>query len=163
MAHTKAKGTTKLGRDSASKRLGVKIFGGSPIKCGQIIVRQRGTKFLPGEGVKRGADDTLYAIRDGIVLFRQTRRKSFNGNKKIKQVVSVIENEKSNIKNQSDKLKLKKNESESKTEIMAKEKLNINEEKEVQETKPEREAIREQEPPKIPARRNAKKESKSKK
>jgi large subunit ribosomal protein L27 len=163
MAHTKAKGTTKLGRDSASKRLGVKIFGGSKVKCGQIIIRQRGTKFLPGEGVKIGRDDTLYAVSDGIVLFRQTRRKSFNGNKKIKQVVSVIENEKLNIKNQNDKSKLKKNESESKTEIMAKEKLNINEEKEVQQAKPEKEMIREQELPKIPARRDVKKESKSKK
>lgn len=90
MAHTKAKGTTKLGRDSASQRLGVKIFGGSPIKCGQIIIRQRGTKYLPGEGVKRGNDDTLYAVKDGVVKFVETRYTNFTGNKQIKQVVKVI-------------------------------------------------------------------------
>jgi len=89
MAHTKAKGTTKLGRDSESKRLGVKIYGGSPIKCGQIIIRQRGTQYTPGEGVRRGGDDTLYAIRDGVVLFKAIRYANFNGNKKVKQRVSV--------------------------------------------------------------------------
>lgn len=91
MAHTKAKGTTKLGRDSESKRLGVKIFGGSPIKCGQIIIRQRGTKYLSGEGVKRGNDDTLYAVRDGVVKFVQTRYTNFTGNKQVKQKVTVVD------------------------------------------------------------------------
>lgn len=91
MAHTKAKGTTKLGRDSQSQRLGVKIFGGSAIRCGQIIIRQRGTKYLPGDGVKRGNDDTLYALRDGVVKFVQTRYTNFTGNKQIKQVVTVID------------------------------------------------------------------------
>ncbi|OQA53440.1 MAG: 50S ribosomal protein L27 [candidate division WS2 bacterium ADurb.Bin280] len=90
MAHTKAKGTTKLGRDSQSKRLGVKIYGGSPIRCGQIIIRQRGTKYLPGDGVKRGNDDTLYAVRDGVVKFIRTRYTNFTGNKQMKQRVSVI-------------------------------------------------------------------------
>lgn len=89
MAHTKAKGTTKLGRDSESKRLGVKIYGGSPIRCGQIIIRQRGTKYMPGDGVKRGNDDTLYAICDGVVKFTKTRYTNFTGNKQIKQIVSV--------------------------------------------------------------------------
>lgn len=108
MAHTKAKGTTKLGRDSESKRLGVKIFGGSPIRCGQVIIRQRGTKYLPGEGVKRGGDDTLYAIKDGVVKFVQTRYTNFTGNKKIKQVVCVAEKEEKVQKK--DKLKQKKDE-----------------------------------------------------
>ena len=91
MAHTKAKGTTKLGRDSQSQRLGVKIFGGSAVKCGQIIIRQRGTKYMPGEGVRRGSDDTLYAIKDGVVKFVQTKYTNFTGNKQIKQRVTVID------------------------------------------------------------------------
>ncbi len=94
MAHTKAKGTTKLGRDSESKRLGVKIFGGSPVKCGQIIIRQRGTKYLPGENVKRGNDDTLYATCDGTVIFKKMNYRRFNGNSKRKQIVSVKESKK---------------------------------------------------------------------
>lgn len=94
MAHTKAKGTTKLGRDSESKRLGVKIFGGSPVKCGQIIIRQRGTKYLPGENVKRGNDDTLYATCDGTVVFKKMNYRRFNGNSKKKQIVSVKESKK---------------------------------------------------------------------
>ncbi len=98
MAHTKAKGTTKLGRDSESKRLGVKIFGGSPIKCGQIIIRQRGTKFMPGENVKRGGDDTLFATCDGTVVFKKTNYKNFNGNNTKKQVVSVKPSEKNDGK-----------------------------------------------------------------
>jgi large subunit ribosomal protein L27 len=89
MAHTKAKGTTKLGRDSESKRLGVKIYGGSPIKCGQIIIRQRGTSYLNGEGVGRGGDDTLYAVHDGVVVFKKVRYTNFTGNAKTKQIVSV--------------------------------------------------------------------------
>ena len=91
MAHTKAKGTTKLGRDSESKRLGVKIYGGSAIKCGQIIIRQRGTAFYAGEGVKTGKDDTLYAVKDGVVVFKKIRYANFNGNSKLKQRVSVEE------------------------------------------------------------------------
>ena len=91
MAHTKAKGTTKLGRDSESQRLGVKIYGGSPIKCGQIIIRQRGTAYFAGDGVKTGKDDTLYAVRDGVVLFKKVRYANFNGNKHLKQRVSVVD------------------------------------------------------------------------
>lgn len=98
MAHTKAKGTTKLGRDSESKRLGVKIFGGSAVKCGQIIIRQRGTKYMPGEGVRRGSDDTLYAIKDGIVKFVQTKYTNFTGNKQIKQRVTVIDKVEKEVK-----------------------------------------------------------------
>lgn len=110
MAHTKAKGTTKLGRDSESKRLGVKIYGGSPIKCGQIIIRQRGTKYLPGEGVKRGNDDTLYAVRDGFVKFVQTRYTNFTGNKQIKQKVTVVEEKSPGIKSKAVKKETKQTE-----------------------------------------------------
>jgi len=107
MAHTKAKGTTKLGRDSESKRLGVKIFGGSSVKCGQIIIRQKGTKFLPGSGVKRGRDDTLYAVEDGFVHFKKIKYLNFNSNKKIKQRVSVAETATKNLKVKAQKVKEK--------------------------------------------------------
>jgi len=73
MAHKKGGGSTKNGRDSAGKRLGVKIFGGQFVKAGSIIVRQRGTKFKPGFNVARGGDDTLFALQDGYVRFRSRR------------------------------------------------------------------------------------------
>lgn len=75
MATSKTGGSTQNGRDSQSKRLGCKIFGGQTIKTGQIIIRQRGTKFHPGRGVSKGTDDTLFATRDGIVVFRTGFRK----------------------------------------------------------------------------------------
>jgi len=89
MAHTKAKGTSKLGRDSRSKRLGVKLFGGQKIRPGMIVVRQRGTKYRPGEGIAKGADDTLYAKREGLVSFKRGRVLHFSGRKKEKTVVSI--------------------------------------------------------------------------
>ncbi|OIO48233.1 MAG: 50S ribosomal protein L27 [Candidatus Portnoybacteria bacterium CG10_big_fil_rev_8_21_14_0_10_40_22] len=89
MAHTKAKGTTKLGRDSEGKRLGVKIYGGQPAKTGNIIIRQRGTKFIPGKNVRRGNDDTLYASTNGLVKFLTKRMIKFNGARKISKVVTV--------------------------------------------------------------------------
>ena len=67
MAHKKGVGSSKIGRDSASQRLGVKIWGGQKIVAGNIIVRQRGNKHFPGENVAQGKDDTLYALTDGIV------------------------------------------------------------------------------------------------
>jgi len=70
MAHKKGMGSTKNGRDSKSKRLGVKAFGGQIVKAGSIIVRQRGTKIYPGENVKRGGDDTLFAVATGRVEFK---------------------------------------------------------------------------------------------
>jgi large subunit ribosomal protein L27 len=76
MAHKKGEGSVKNGRDSRSKRLGVKIFGGQPAINGNIIVRQRGTVYHPGEGVGLGKDFTIYALRDGIVEFRKTRSKT---------------------------------------------------------------------------------------
>ncbi len=76
MAHKKGEGSVKNGRDSRSKRLGVKIFGGQPAINGNIIVRQRGTVYHPGEGVGLGKDFTIYATRDGIVEYRKTRGKT---------------------------------------------------------------------------------------
>ncbi len=69
MAHKKGLGSTRNGRDSQAKRLGVKRFGGQWVSAGSILVRQRGTKFLPGLNVGRGGDDTLFAKADGIVKF----------------------------------------------------------------------------------------------
>ena len=79
MAHKKAVGGTRLGRDSQSKRLGVKIYGGESIKTGQIIIRQRGTKFTPGENVGIGKDHTIFAMIDGIVDFKKKKLRSFSG------------------------------------------------------------------------------------
>lgn len=90
MAHTKAKGTTKLGRESAAQRLGVKIFGGSRVAEGQIIIRQRGTKWHPGDGVKRAGDDTLFAMRAGSVHFQTKKPISFTGNPQKRMIVSVL-------------------------------------------------------------------------
>ena len=75
MAHKKGQGTSRNGRDSQSKRLGVKRFGGEWVHTGTIIVRQRGTKFKPGENVGRGKDDTLFALADGLVVFRDRGQK----------------------------------------------------------------------------------------
>jgi len=71
MAHKKAGGSSRNGRDSAGQRLGVKLFGGQKIVAGNVIVRQRGTKFYAGENVGMGKDHTLFALRDGQVAFRQ--------------------------------------------------------------------------------------------
>lgn len=69
MAHVKAAGTTKGNRDSIGKRLGVKIYGGASVSTGNIIIRQKGTKFYPGIGTKLGRDFSIYAVRNGIVHF----------------------------------------------------------------------------------------------
>ena len=74
MAHKKGLGSSRNGRDSNPKRLGVKVFAGQTVTGGEIIVRQRGTKFKPGDGVGIGSDDTLYARRPGVVEFREGRR-----------------------------------------------------------------------------------------
>jgi len=74
MAHKKGMGSTRNGRDSEAKRLGVKKFGGEAVKAGNIIVRQRGTKFHPGNNVGIGSDDTLFALIDGNVKFEAYRR-----------------------------------------------------------------------------------------
>lgn len=76
MAHTKAGGTTKTNRDSISKRLGIKIYGGSQVIPGNIIVRQKGNKFYPGVGARQGNDFTIYATSAGKVRFAQKRGRS---------------------------------------------------------------------------------------
>ena len=73
MAHKKGVGSSKNGRESESKRLGVKIFGGQFAKAGNIIVRQRGTVHCPGENMGMGSDHTLFALKDGIVTFKRKR------------------------------------------------------------------------------------------
>jgi len=73
MAHKKGEGSVKNGRDSQSKRLGVKIYGGQPAIAGNIIVRQRGTTYHPGKNVGVGRDFTLFALEDGVVEFRKTK------------------------------------------------------------------------------------------
>jgi large subunit ribosomal protein L27 len=72
MAHKKGQGSTRNGRDSHSKRLGVKVGSGELVKAGSILVRQRGTRWHPARNVGKGTDDTLYALADGIVAFRKT-------------------------------------------------------------------------------------------
>ena len=89
MAKTKSGGSTQLGRDSRPKYLGVKLFGGQKVQPGSIIIRQRGTKFLPGKNVRRGNDDTLYAIVKGIVKFTTKRIKKVGGSKRIAKIVNV--------------------------------------------------------------------------
>jgi large subunit ribosomal protein L27 len=76
MAHKKAGGSSRNGRDSAGRRLGVKKFGGQMVVAGNILVRQRGTKFHPGTNVGKGKDDTLFALVDGVVQFQKYRRKN---------------------------------------------------------------------------------------
>ena len=90
MAHTKAKGTSKLGRDSASQRLGVKKYSGEKVLCGNIIIRQRGTKYYPGENVIIAKDDSIVADTAGKVLFSKKKVKSFTGKVRERIFVSVV-------------------------------------------------------------------------
>jgi large subunit ribosomal protein L27 len=89
MAHKKAGGSTSLGRDSVSKRLGVKIFGNQLVKKGQVIIRQHGTKFHAGQNVRVGSDSTLYALADGKVKFQNKQVSKFHGNLRKTRIVSV--------------------------------------------------------------------------
>lgn len=89
MAHTKAKGTSRLGRDSQAQRLGVKLFGGQRAKTGMIIVRQRGTKFEPGKNVGLGKDYTIFAKADGIVTFSTRKIPKHTGKWMAKTFVHV--------------------------------------------------------------------------
>ncbi len=89
MAHKKAGGSTSLGRDSVSKRLGVKIFGDQAVKKGEIIVRQRGTKYHPGKNVKVAGDSTLYSLVDGMVKFQSKMVRKFHGNLRRTRIVNV--------------------------------------------------------------------------
>ena len=90
MAHKKAGGSTSLGRDSRSQRLGVKLFAGQIAKAGSILVRQRGTKFHPGLNVKKGVDDTLFAKIAGKVKFRKLKKKKFDGSVKDTSYIDVL-------------------------------------------------------------------------
>ena len=89
MAHTKSAGSTKYGRDSQPKYLGVKKYAGEKVKTGDIVVRQRGSKILAGEGVGRGSDDTLFALRPGTVRFQTVRKIRFDGTKRYAKRISV--------------------------------------------------------------------------
>jgi len=90
MAHTKSAGAGKYGRDSRPKYLGVKKFDGELVKPGDILIRQRGTKFFPGLGVKRGGDDTLFALRSGIVKFTTKRKINFDGSVRQVKMVNIL-------------------------------------------------------------------------
>lgn len=90
MAHTKAGGSTQNNRDSQPKYLGVKLYGGQHVRVGSIIVRQRGSYFMPGAGVRKGKDDTLYAIREGSIRFSDKRQNHFDGSRAVRKLVSVV-------------------------------------------------------------------------
>jgi len=90
MAHKKAGGSTSLGRDSISKRLGVKIFGGQKVGVGNVIIRQRGTKYHLGKNVRIGSDDTIYATKNGVVKFKHQMLRGFDGSLKKKTIVNVV-------------------------------------------------------------------------
>jgi large subunit ribosomal protein L27 len=90
MAHKKAAGSTALGRESESKRLGVKLTDGQWAKAGAIIIRQRGTKYHPGLNVKKGSDDTLFALKGGFVKFTTKKLRKFDNSLKSCKIVNVI-------------------------------------------------------------------------
>jgi len=90
MAKTKSAGSTKLGRDSRPKYLGVKRYAGQRVKAGEILVRQRGTKFLAGKNVGIGKDYTLFAQKPGMVKFKNKRKKRFTGSRRKVKVVEVV-------------------------------------------------------------------------
>ena len=90
MAHTKAGGSTQNNRDSQPKFLGIKLYAGEKAKSGVILVRQRGTKFIPGDGVRIGKDDTIYAVTEGTVKFESKRKIRFDGSRRNIHRVSVV-------------------------------------------------------------------------
>ena len=90
MAHTKSLGTSKNLRESAAQRLGVKKQDGEPINAGQIIIRQRGTRYIHGKNVKIGSDDTLYAAVNGKVKFKSSKKTKFDGNIRYIKIVEVV-------------------------------------------------------------------------
>lgn len=90
MAHKKSGGSTSLGRDSVSKRLGIKKHTGQFVKPGMILVRQRGSKYRAGQNVKKGGDDSLFAIATGKVKFSRRKIRRFDGNLKLAKFISVI-------------------------------------------------------------------------
>jgi large subunit ribosomal protein L27 len=90
MAHKKALGSAKKNRDSISKRLGVKIYGGQKVGKGEIVIRQRGTKFRAGENAAYGKDHTIYSKIDGAVKFLDKKISSFTGSKKLVKIISIV-------------------------------------------------------------------------
>ena len=90
MAHKKAGGSTTLGRDSAGRRLGVKLYEGELAKAGSIIIRQRGTKYHPGLNVGLGTDDTIFALKEGLVKFSHKKLRKFNNKLKDSTIVNVV-------------------------------------------------------------------------
>lgn len=90
MAHKKAGGSTRLGRDSNPQYLGVKLYGGQKAHAGNIIVRQKGTVFHPGINVKRAKDDSLFALKEGTVQFKKKKVKNFTGNLVKRTFVNVV-------------------------------------------------------------------------
>ncbi|MBI5071320.1 50S ribosomal protein L27 [Candidatus Falkowbacteria bacterium] len=93
MAHKKAGGSTSLGRDSQAQRLGVKMTEGQMAFPGRILVRQRGTKIHPGKNVRRGSDDTLYAVAEGMVKFTTRKKTKFDGHLRMTKIVNVMPKE----------------------------------------------------------------------
>lgn len=91
MAHTKALGSTRLGRDSAAQRLGVKRNHGQFVNAGEIIIRQRGTRYIPGDNVGRGTDDTLFAAKSGVVNFYKQKKIGFNTKVRTATCVRIVE------------------------------------------------------------------------
>ncbi len=89
MAHKKSAGTTKNGRDSNPKYLGLKINPGQKVIAGSVIMRQRGTEMLPGENVSMGTDHTIFALKDGMVELKNKRKINFDKTTSVKQVISV--------------------------------------------------------------------------
>lgn len=89
MSKTKAGGSTRNGRDSNAKRLGVKLFGGQAVVSGNILVRQRGTRYFAGENVRMGRDHTLFSVTAGVVVFKEKRLEKFDGTRHRCTVVSV--------------------------------------------------------------------------
>ncbi len=89
MAHKKAGGSTRLGRDSNAQRLGIKLYGGEKAKVGDIIVRQRGTRYRAGDGCQIAKDDTLFAVKPGLVNYNKKKVKKFTGKLEFAQIVSI--------------------------------------------------------------------------
>ncbi|MBU1164083.1 50S ribosomal protein L27 [Patescibacteria group bacterium] len=90
MAHKKAGGSTTYGRDSTSKRLGIKLYAGQQAKTGSILVRQRGSKLRAGENVKKGGDDTLFATTSGIVKFTKKKIRKYDNRLEWAKIVNII-------------------------------------------------------------------------
>ena len=90
MAHKKAGGSTVWGRDSRAQRLGIKMFAGQIVRAGNILVRQRGTRYHPGENVRRGGDDTLYAVTNGVIKFSTMKKRKFDGSLKSTSFISIL-------------------------------------------------------------------------